>query len=91
MASEVGREIRIGVEAETRPRDAQALQRRLALKRRDGGVDHVLLCLAATRENRAFLREAGADLRIDFPLIGRTAIMALASGRDPGGSSIIVI
>jgi transcriptional regulator with XRE-family HTH domain len=31
----------MGVEAETRPRDLQALERRLALKERDGGVDAV--------------------------------------------------
>ena len=41
---------RIGVETETRARDAQSLQRRLALKKRDGGVDHVILLLADTRQ-----------------------------------------
>lgn len=51
---------RVGVEAETRVRDAQALQRKLMLKRRDGGVDHVILLLADTRHNRTFLRSAGA-------------------------------
>jgi transcriptional regulator with XRE-family HTH domain len=85
------RPIRIGVEAETRPRDAQALQRRLALKRRDGGVDHVLLVLAATRGNRDFLREAGRALGIDFPLRGRDANKALAAGRSPDGSAIILM
>lgn len=84
------RSFRIGVEAETRPRDAQALQRRLALKRRDGGVDHVLLVLATTRGNRAFLREAGPTLAADFPVTGRDAISALAAGRDPGGSAIVL-
>jgi hypothetical protein len=38
--------LRIGVEAETRARDRQELQRRVALKRRDGGVDRVILLLA---------------------------------------------
>jgi hypothetical protein len=85
------RSFRIGVEAETRPRDAQALQRRLALKRRDGGVDHVLLALAATRGNRAFLREAGRAFAPDFPVTGRDAIAALAAGRDPGGSTIVLL
>ena len=86
-----GRSFRIGVEAETRPRDAQALQRRLALKRRDGGVDHVLLVLAATRGNRAFLRETGAAFASDFPVVGRSAITALSAGQDPGGSAIVII
>lgn len=85
------RAFRIGVEAETRPRDARALQRRLALKRRDGGVEHVLLVLAATRGNRAFLGEAGATLAPDFPLPGRYALTALAAGRDPEGSAIVML
>jgi len=82
---------RIGVEAETRPRDAQALQRRIALKRRDGGVDHVVLLLAATRGNRAFLRETVAAFAPDFLLTGRDAITALSAGRDLGGSAIVVM
>ena len=81
--------IRIGVEAETRARDAQALQRRLGLKRRDGGVDHLVLLLADTRSNRAFLRAAGAGLLLDFPIPGQTALARLAAGIDPGGSAII--
>jgi transcriptional regulator with XRE-family HTH domain len=81
--------IRIGVEAETRPRDAQELQRRLALKRRDGGVDRLILLLSDTRSNRAFLRVAGATLAADFPIPGRAALRALSEGRDPGGSAIV--
>ena len=81
---------RIGVEAETRARDAQELQRRLSLKRRDGGADHLILLLADTRHNRAFLRAAGEGLLADFPLDGRTALARLAAGQDPGGSAIIL-
>lgn len=82
---------RIGVEAETRAADAQALQRRLGGKRRDGGVDHVILVLADTRHNRAFLRAAGSGFAADFPVDGRTALQRLAAGRDPGGSAIILL
>ena len=85
----VGR-TRIGVEAETRPRDAQELQRRLALKRRDGGVDHMILLLSDTRSNRIFLRVAGSSLAADFPVPGRAALRALSEGGDPGGSAIVV-
>ena len=85
------RPFRIGVEAETHPRDMQALQRRLALKRRDGGVDHVVLVLAATRGNRGFLREARSALLPDFPVPGRVAVRALSAGLDPGGSAIVMI
>lgn len=90
-ASTAGSVFRIGVEAETRPRDAQALQRRIALKRRDGGVDHVLLVIAKTRGNRAFLSEAAPALVPDFPIHGRVAMAALEAGQDPGGSSLILL
>jgi transcriptional regulator with XRE-family HTH domain len=45
----VGPGWRHGYEAETRPRDRQALERRLALKARDGDVDAVSLLLADSR------------------------------------------
>src|SRR5687767_7545326 len=47
---------RVGVEAETRPRDAQALKRRVLLKARDGEVDAVVLLLLDSRHNRQLLR-----------------------------------
>ena len=84
-------QVRVGVEAETRARDAQELQRRLALKRRDGGVEHLILLLADTRHNRAFLRAAGESLRADFPLSGRAVLDRLAAAQDPGGSAIVLL
>lgn len=84
-------DVRVGVEAETRARDAQALQRRLGLKRRDGGVDHVILLLAGTRHNRSFLRAAGAGSPSDFPVSGSTALERLQNGEDVGGSAIILL
>lgn len=83
--------IRIGVEAETRARDAQELQRRLSTKRRDGGVDHVILLLSDTRHNRSFLRAAGSGFKTDFPVDGRTALRHLGTTIDPGGSAIILL
>lgn len=83
--------VRIGIEAETRPNDAQALERKLALKERDGAVDRVILLLADTRSNRAFLRLAGPGLRARFPVDGRRALEALAAGRDPGGNALILL
>jgi hypothetical protein len=42
---------RAGIEAETRFRDQQALDRRLALKERDGGMDRLILVLLDSRSN----------------------------------------
>jgi transcriptional regulator with XRE-family HTH domain len=80
----------IGVEAETRPRDLQALDRRLNLKRRDGGIDRVVLLLAATRHNRDLIRDHAAGLASSFPVNGRDALDALSHGKDPGGSAILL-
>lgn len=84
-------QVRVGVEAETRVRDAQALQRKLGLKRRDGAVDHVILLLADTRHNRAFLRSVGTGFLAQFPVPGAVALERLAAGEDPGGSAIILL
>lgn len=79
------------MEAETHPTDLQALLRRIELKRRDGGMDGVVLLLPTTRHVR-LLCEAGEDLiKPAFPLAGRQALAALGVGRDPGGSSVIVM
>jgi transcriptional regulator with XRE-family HTH domain len=82
---------RVGVEAETRPTDLQALQRRLSLKLRDGGVDALLLVLSDTRHNRDLLRAHGDELVQRFPVPGRRAMELLAAGVDPGGSSIVLL
>jgi hypothetical protein len=86
-----GRGWRYGVEAETHPTDAQALGRRLELKRLDGDVDGVILVLPATRHTRTFLRLAGDLLRPNFPIAGSRALELLGAGVDPGGSAIVVI
>ena len=83
--------LRIGVEAETRLRDIQALDRRIALKLRDGGLDHVLLVLAGTRSNRTAIRDFGDALRPNFPIPSRIARRALVTGVDPGGSAVLLI
>jgi len=81
----------LAVEAETRPRDVQALQRRVALKRRDDpSVSGVVLLLADTRHNRQLLRGHGEVLRADFPLEAHEVLRALSDGRDPGGSGIVL-
>ena len=85
-----GRTWRIGVEGETVLNDAQAVERRLALKRRDGAVDHVILLLADTARNRRALAAAPAAF-VGLPLRTREVLAALRDGRDPGQSGIVVL
>jgi transcriptional regulator with XRE-family HTH domain len=83
--------LRIGIEAELRPTDLQALQRPIALKKRDGHVDRVVLVLADTRHNRSLLRLLGDSLRDPFPIQGRAARLALRSALDPGADLLVLV
>ncbi len=83
--------VRIGVEAETRIRDCQAVTRRLQLKVRDGGVDHVILVVARTRVNLDAIQGYRGLLREQLPLDTRPLLAALRDGRDPGASGIVII
>ena len=87
----IGAGWRHGVEAETRPRDRQALERRLALKLRDGDVTHMTLLLLDSRHNRTFMRAHGEILCGAFPVPGSRALELLAAGVDPGGSAIVLL
>jgi transcriptional regulator with XRE-family HTH domain len=82
---------RARVEAETRISDGQALERRLALKVRDDPAGHLILLVSDTRANRAALRSLRAGLRDLLPLRPREIMTALAAGRDPGGSGIVIL
>jgi hypothetical protein len=78
------------VEAETVLDDLQAVERRVALKQRDGGIEHVILLVADTRRNRRSLAAAPNA----FPTFGRDArrtLRALAAGDDPGQSAILIL
>ena len=79
------------VEAETRLRDVQALQRRLALKQRDGGVSCVVLVVNDTPANRRTLLLHGGDLRVAFPLWGREVLATLDRGQTPPAIGIVVL
>jgi len=84
------RDWRTAIEAETVIDDTQALERRLSLKRRDGGLDHVILLVADTPRNRRALAASPAAFS-DFPLRAREILTALAAGREPGGSGIVIL
>jgi len=78
------------VEAETVIVDVQALERKLSLKQRDGGVHHLVLLIADTPRNRRALASAPASFR-GWPLRARDILGALRAGRDPGASGIVLL
>lgn len=83
--------IGLPVEFETRFVDEQAQTRRIMLKLRDSGLPHVILVVAGTNRNRAALQVASPGLRDRFPLGTREVMRALAEGRYPGGSGLVVL
>jgi transcriptional regulator with XRE-family HTH domain len=82
---------RIGVEAETRVRDVQGVERSVQLKLRDSGIERAILLLSDTRHHRQLLRDLGPHLGGSFPLASRAAIEALRAGRDPGANAIVLL
>jgi hypothetical protein len=81
----------IGVEAETRVRDLQAVERRLTLKQRDGDVSTVILLLGDTRHHRTLVRNADAALAIAFPTPARTALRLLRRGEGLSANAVVVL
>ena len=82
---------RIRVEAETRLADGQALTRRLGLKIRDDPGGHVVLVVSDTRANRLALATIRVGSMELLPLGTREILAALAAGREPRGSGIVVL
>jgi hypothetical protein len=78
-------------EAESRISDVQAVMRRLHLKLRDAGLEHLLLVIADTRANRAAIGAAGALVAASFPVPPRRALQALTAGEHPGGSALVFL
>ncbi|HEX2755523.1 MAG TPA: helix-turn-helix transcriptional regulator [Candidatus Limnocylindrales bacterium] len=87
----VANDRRAGVEAETHVRDWQALDRKIALRRRDSGIQLVILVLADTRHHRAVLREIGPAGVTNFPEPARSALATLRAGSLPAASTIVLV
>jgi transcriptional regulator with XRE-family HTH domain len=87
----LGTDWRHGVEAETRPRDRQGLERRMVLKERDGDVSSMSLLLLDSRYNRDFVRAHRDVLAERFAVPGKRALELLRAGVNPGGNSIILL
>ena len=79
---------RLMVEAETVIDDVQALERRLARKLRDGGVDHCLLLVADTPRNRRAVSAAPAAFAA-WPLNTREVLGLLRVGQRPMSGGIV--
>ena len=79
----------MGVEAETRLTDVQAVDRRIGVKCRDSGIPVAILVLADTWTNRLAVRSAGSVLRAFFPLAGIEAARTLRAGALPTVNALI--
>src|SRR5439155_4521603 len=82
---------RTAIEAETRLTDAQAIARKVSLKKRDGRVDRVVLLIAGTIGNRRALSACREGLRLDFPLDTGEILASLGAGQQPRASGIVVL
>lgn len=83
--------VTIAVDAETAPRDLQATERSMSLKKRDSGVDRMALLIASTPRNEALVRQFLATLRQTFPLDTRGFMAAVRDGRDPGADALVLL
>ena len=82
---------RAGCEAETKVNDIQAMERKLALKLRDGEVDVLIVIVADTVANRDALDRHREELRALLPLDTREILRCLRVGRLPSASGLMVI
>ena len=81
----------IGVEAETRITDVQAVARKVQLKKRDARLDVIILLISDTQANRNVLALHREALRAAFPLDTRAVMAALAAGEPPVADGIVVL
>lgn len=80
----------LAVEAETVISDAQALERRLGRKMRDGRATHVLLLVSDTPRNRRAFAAAPAAFG-GFDRRARRVLAALRAGARPETSAIVLL
>lgn len=81
----------VGVEAETRVRDLQALVRRIRARALSGGVDCVLLVLSDSATNRRVVEQLRDALGEEFAIRPAELLAALRAGRPLPGSGVILL
>jgi HTH-type transcriptional regulator / antitoxin HipB len=80
---------RVGVEAETRVRDVQALVRRMRGREQAGGADAIVLVLSDSAHNRRLAPEL--RLALGWPTSPRALLRALRSGEQLPGSGVVLV
>jgi len=81
----------VGIDAETRLHDVQALQRRIETKWRDSGVQRVVLLVSRTHHNTAVLKAHRRALASTCPAGTIETMAALRAGRLPTRNGIVII
>jgi transcriptional regulator with XRE-family HTH domain len=82
---------RLGIEAETRIRDMQALVRRMKERARDGGADQLLLILSDSSHNRGLVDDLRGALGDEFRSHPRDVLAALRVGTPLAGSGVVLL
>ena len=82
---------KLGVEAETRIRDMQALIRRMRERAAQGGVDEFLLVLSDSHHNRDLLEQLRQGLGQEFSEPQPALVRALSSGTPLASSGVILL
>lgn len=83
--------VSVGVEAETRPNDLQAVERSMSAKKRDSRVQRMALVISATERNLTLVRTHLPILRQTYPLDTRAFMAAIRDGRDPGADAVVLL
>jgi transcriptional regulator with XRE-family HTH domain len=81
----------IGVEAETRIRDLQALVRRMRERGREGGVDQLVIVLSDSATNRRLVRDFRDALGAEFQTPAASILAALANVSRLPGSGVVLL
>jgi transcriptional regulator with XRE-family HTH domain len=81
----------VGIEAETRIRDLQALVRRMRERGRDGGVDQMVIILSDSAHNRQLVDGLRTALGEGFDSPPRELLRALRRGDPLPGSGVILM
>jgi len=87
----LGRDYRVGVEAETRLRDIQELVRRIRQRELHGGADHIIVILSDSQHNRRYVDEFRAALGPNYLTQPGDLLADLRTGRQLPGSGVILL